>query len=436
MMKAQSLLTMAAMAAILFGSCSKHDMSATPVNPITQAVNNLDSLSTSEKTTMLKVAALHIEAESYTAMSGVQVEDCREGGKNVGYIHVGDWMEYSVNLATEGPQQINFRVAGPGGSVRIQKPDGTVLGTATLPQTSSGQVYATGSVTVNLPKGIQTLRLHSLTAGWNFNWLEFPGGGSVAAAGAADASSAAPTGKNLTLTSTFEDASDFNKWIKEICRPTALQISSEVPARKGKYSARFEFAKSDVLNYNHYVRAEIRQPSDGEAEKWFGFSNYLPGDFVTDQLAEKIAQWHEVPDWDLGENWRSPPISFGIENGRYYLQILWAAAAVNTNNTKDGEKKVDLGPVDKMKWNDWVFHIKFSYKNDGILEVWKNKVKVFSLYGPNSFNDKVYPYFKIGIYKWGWDGWASYSPENKRVLYYDEVRIGNKNANLNEVSPQ
>ena len=97
---------------------------------------------------------------------------------------------------------------------------------------------------------------------------------------------------------------------------------------------------------------------------------------------------------------------------------------------------MDLGPVDKNKWNDWVFHIRFSYKSDGILEIWKNKVKVFSMSGPNSFNDQHYPYFKIGIYKWGWNGWASYSPEDKRVLYVDEVRIGNRNSNLNEVSPR
>jgi len=61
--------------------------------------------------------------------------------------------------------------------------------------------------------------------------------------------------------------------------------------------------------------------------------------------------------------------------------------------------------------------------------------KILSYYGPNSFNDKYLPYFKIGIYKWGWKGWAGYSPEEKRVLYYDEVRIGNRHANMQLVSP-
>jgi hypothetical protein len=238
---------------------------------------------------------------------------------------------------------------------------------------------------------------------------------------------------NLLLESTFEDKSSFDKWTKEICRSEAVTISTDV-ARKGKSSARFEFAKTDVLNYEGYVRAELRQENEAESERWYGFSNFLPADFESDPLSEIIAQWHEVPDWSLGEEWRSPPVSLAIKEDRYYIKILWAAAEVNTNKTKDGETEFDLGPVDKNKWNDWVFHIKFSYKADGILEVWKNKKKVLEHFGPNSFNDQHYPYFKIGIYKWGWKGWADHSPEAKRVLYYDEVRIGNENSNLQEVS--
>lgn len=416
---------------IFINACSRKDLTSTP---------NLHIPAGNSDTTKVTIASkpIRIEAEDYSAMYGVQTEDCREGGKNVGYIHKGDWMEYTINVNATGSHEISFRAAGPRSTLQVQKPDGTVLATVTLPGTVSGQVYTTAKSKVDLKAGKQKLRIVAVTAAWNFNWWEYTDEVATVTPPEEDsANDPAPSnGKNLVLYSSFESTSDFDKWYKEICRPSALVLTSEVPARKGKTSARFEFTKSDVTNYNGYVRAEIRQGSPAEKEYWYGFSNYLPGDFVTDPMAEKIAQWHEVPDWDLGENWRSPPISLGIENGRYYLQILWAKAAVNTNNTKDGERKVDLGPVDKNKWNDWVFHIKFSYGSDGILEIWKNKVKVFTLNGPNSFNDKNTPYFKLGIYKWPWNGWASYSPENKRVLYLDEVRIGNRNSNLNEVSPQ
>lgn len=367
-------------------------------------------------------------------MSGVQTEDCREGGKDVGYISVGDWMDYTITVNTAGTHTLSFRVAGPKSTLQVQKSDGTVLANVTLPGTTSGQVYTTVTTTVQLSAGKQTIRIYATSAAWNFNWWEFT---DAAGGGVIKPDSTAGTGQNLTLYSAFESTTDFAKWSEEICRPSALTISSAVPARKGNSSARFEFAKSDVTTYNGYIRAEIHQDSPPEAENWYGFSMYLPTDFVSDPMAEKFAQWHEIPDWDLGETWRSPPISLGIQNDRYNLQVLWAAAPVNTNNTKDGEKDIDLGPVtDKGKWADWVVHIKFSYKSDGILEIWKNKVKIYSLYGPNSFNDENFPYFKLGIYKWGWNGWASYSPESKRVLYMDEVRIGNSKSSLNEVSPQ
>ena len=421
----KSLVPICALMLFIQTSCKK-GISDNPAELLSaKEINNMESVAAMTVIT----DSIHMEAESYTSMSGIQTEACKEGGKNVGYITKGDWMNFTVTTTNSGKFAIKVRTAGPVGTLQVQKSDGTILTTLNLPSTSSGQTYTTTNGQITLASGSQTIRIYATSTGWNLNWFE------LVFTGTPVIPPPTITSNNLLLTSTFEDASGFNIWSKEICRPSALVISSDV-ARKGKTSARFEFTKSDVTNFNGYVRSEIHQNSQVEAEQWFGFSNYLPADFVTDPLAEKIAQWHEVPDWALGENWRSPPISLGIENGRYYLQILWAAAAVNTNDTKDGEKKFDLGPVDKSKWNDWVFHIKFSYKTDGILEIFKNKTKVLSYYGPNSFNDKYYPYFKIGIYKWGWNGWASYSPENKRVLYYDEVRIGNKNASLTEVSPQ
>jgi hypothetical protein len=49
--------------------------------------------------------------------------------------------------------------------------------------------------------------------------------------------------------------------------------------------------------------------------------------------------------------------------------------------------------------------------------------------GPNSYNDEVVPYFKVGLYKRKWN------MVSKRVLYADEVRIGNGNATYSDVAP-
>lgn len=372
--------------------------------------------------------ALQVEAESYNAMKGIQVEPCREGGENVGYISPGDWMDYNLDIPASGKYSIEFRVAGPGGTLQVQHPGNQVLATVTLPVTVGGQIYSTVAAPVSLNAGNQTIRIYAVTGFWNFNWFRIITEEEVQIENAISAGTA-----NLILTSDFENDTDFKAWNKEACRSNSIQLSNVV-ARKGQTAARFELTKNDILDFDGFTRAEIRRTNETDGERWYGFSNFLPADYTADPLAEMIAQWHDVPDFILGESWRSPPISFQIIKDHYYVNCLWSASVINTDLTKDGEQKTDLGPVDKNKWNDWVFHIKFSYKSDGIIEVWKNKTKIFTYNGPNSYNDRSYPYFKIGVYKWGWNGWAIFSPESKRVLYYDEVRIGNSNASMEEVS--
>jgi hypothetical protein len=372
--------------------------------------------------------AIQVEAENYSAMYGIEVEACREGGQDVGYISPGDWMDYIVDIPASGNYDIDFRVAGPGGILQVQLPNNQVLATVNLPVTAGGQIYQTTRAPVVLNAGTQTLRIYAVTGYWNFNWFKIISQEEVIL----DSISNAPYA-NLLLTSTFEDGSDLKQWSQEVCRWDAIQISNDV-ARKGQAAAKFELTKDDVLNFDGFTRAELRRTSETDGERWYGFSNFLPAGFVADPLAEMIAQWHDVPDFVLGESWRSPPISLEVINDHYYVHTLWSASVINTDLTRDGEKIFDLGPVDKSQWNDWVFHIRFSYRPDGIIEVWKNKVKVLTYNGPNSYNDRSYPYFKIGIYKWGWNGWASYSPENKRTLYYDEVRVGNSNSGFDEVA--
>jgi hypothetical protein len=123
--------------------------------------------------------SIHIEAESYTAMSGIQTENTADagGGLNVGWQENGDWMDYSVNIPTAGTYPVSFRVATPnaGAQFQVRKSDGTVLSIVTLPNTGWWQTWQTITVTIPLPAGQQTLRIITTDAkstGWNINWWE------------------------------------------------------------------------------------------------------------------------------------------------------------------------------------------------------------------------------------------------------------------------
>ncbi len=120
-----------------------------------------------------------IEAESYSAMSGIQTETCAEGGENVGWIDAGDWMDYSVNVQATSSYTVEFRVAGIA-NTQFQLLNGsTVLATVTVPNTGGYQAWTTVTVNnISLPAGNQTLRVYAVTNGWNINWFSFSLGGS------------------------------------------------------------------------------------------------------------------------------------------------------------------------------------------------------------------------------------------------------------------
>ncbi|HYK56338.1 MAG TPA: carbohydrate-binding protein, partial [Flavisolibacter sp.] len=109
-------------------------------------------------------------------MSGVQTENAADAGGtlNVGWTDPGDWMDYNVNVSAAGNTTLNFRFAAPnaGAQIQIRNSSGTVLATVTFPSTGGWQTWQTTGTSVNLPAGVQTLRIYAATGGWNLNWFE------------------------------------------------------------------------------------------------------------------------------------------------------------------------------------------------------------------------------------------------------------------------
>src|SRR5215203_1037746 len=146
-----------------------------------------------------------IEAESFTAMSGVQTEFTQDagGGLNVGWIEQGDWMDYSVTVASSGTYTVNLRIAtpNPGAQLQIKRSDGAVLSTVSLPNTWGWQSWQTISTTITLSAGTQTIRVQSSSSqGWNINWLEIVGGnGAITLRSAAPQLSELPVSSSVSL---------------------------------------------------------------------------------------------------------------------------------------------------------------------------------------------------------------------------------------------
>lgn len=117
-----------------------------------------------------------IQAENYSAMSGVQTETTTDagGGLNVGWIDNTDWMAYSsITIPVTGSYRIDYRVAsgGTGGQLSLDVNAGAqVLGTLAVPATGGWQTWTTISHTVNITAGTYDFGIFASTGGWNLNW--------------------------------------------------------------------------------------------------------------------------------------------------------------------------------------------------------------------------------------------------------------------------
>lgn len=122
-----------------------------------------------------------IQAEAYCAMNGVQTESTSDsgGGLNIGWLDVGDWVDYNINVPSAGTYTVNYRVASPENTGEIQLlSGGATLASRTIPNTGGWQNWTTVSSTAVLSGGQQTVRLYINGAPFNLNWFEISQGDS------------------------------------------------------------------------------------------------------------------------------------------------------------------------------------------------------------------------------------------------------------------
>ncbi|PPK87767.1 carbohydrate binding protein with CBM6 domain [Neolewinella xylanilytica] len=103
-------------------------------------------------------------------------QDERGNGYAVGWTEAGEWLQYTVEVATAGDYRVAIRAAAtdPGAAVRLDVDGTTVTEAIPLPATGSGETWRTTPLgTVRLDPGTQVIRLHVATGGADLNWLSF-----------------------------------------------------------------------------------------------------------------------------------------------------------------------------------------------------------------------------------------------------------------------
>lgn len=172
------------------------------------------------------------------------------------------------------------------------------------------------------------------------------------------------------------------------------------------------------------VLAKHPKPTD----LWYGFSMRLPSNMQNTDEYFILPQWHHFPD--IGEAWHKPD-SFIRLNRDYKTAISnhWDSRSITPSGYQGRRSNMPLLTMNKGQWYDFVVRYKYSYKSDGLIEIYGapagNQLQLLQrLTGPNCFND-TRAQFLIGLYG-AEDDFTTY-------VDHDAIRFG---TSLNEVKPR
>ncbi len=106
---------------------------------------------------------------------GVDIENCIEGGYDVGYLSTGEWIAYTVNIQKAGKYKVTSRVASPHayGRFHIELDGEDITGSMSVPDKGGYQNWTDVETTVTLPAGQHEIKMCIDKSGFNWQKFEF-----------------------------------------------------------------------------------------------------------------------------------------------------------------------------------------------------------------------------------------------------------------------
>jgi Polysaccharide lyase len=191
--------------------------------------------------------------------------------------------------------------------------------------------------------------------------------------------------------------------------PEAIQISTDY-ARAGSRSARITVNEGDIEQKGDDGRSVERAELDSGhypfigRDVWYGFSFLLPSGFPVVDNRLVLASWKQ------SDVEGSPLIGQRFRAGQHTVTIRPPGA--DGGGISYGLPDLELG-----RWNDMVYHVRYSFGEDGRIEIWMNGTRVVRYSGPTASKagaDRFYN--KVGLYR---DRW-----KEPMTMYLDNYMLG------------
>jgi hypothetical protein len=234
---------------------------------------------TAASTTPTVLSPITIQAENYSAMSGVYNEPTTDvgGGQDTGNINTGDWMKYTntnVTVPVTGVYKVTYRVASlsAGGTLALTEAStGEVLNTVSILVTGGWQKWVDVTSTVKLTAGTHTFGLKAIAGGFNVNWFRIEGTASISSSSTSSvksSSSSSSSSSKPAVTSSSLSSSSSSKAVSSVSSTTSSSsvVSTAVAGPVGvNWTAPNARLDGTVLDMSEIGGYEIRYKKVGDA---------------------------------------------------------------------------------------------------------------------------------------------------------------------------
>jgi hypothetical protein len=298
--------------------------------------------------------------------------DAIGGGFVVNNFETGDWLLYTINVATSAQYDIEIRASSMFANSAFQvEIDGTdVTGTIVVPNTGNWNVFQwVGRKGVTLSAGSHLLKIVSNQQYFDLNSIRV----------VATASSPPPVDPGTVLFNctflTLPTNCGFEEQAKVTGRATLANIGRDglTAVRLRTEPGDSNVAGSGAMERNDLWLSQAETDGYEGREQWWSHSILFPDDFA-------IPTWQMYVVFDFHHTGPSGQANFHVnfENGVLIFR--------GYGGTQDANQyKATIGPVTKNVWYDFVYHVKWSSGPDGYFDAWVNGVRTLSYRGPTMY---------------------------------------------------
>jgi hypothetical protein len=379
--------------------------------------------------------------QTFRADNEVEIIDIPTGGLAVNHFDTGEWMMYSLDVATAGNYDLAIAASSnnpTAGQYRIEIDGADVTGSVTVPITGNWDVYqwVPGRTNLALAAGHHQLKLVSVAQSFRIDQLRVTASGPGGDCGtsdlcirfeaAPDSQFATPSVNNLTSRTLGSSLTWFvqNKGFG-LCDGDRADDSSRIGlasfGRDGSSALRFTTLDNDdcVHSSGTAERSEIEMSNadtaaSNGADQWWAHSLFVPLDSTLPSgtwASAGVLQFH-------GNNGGQPNFILQILNqGGTSPHLIFRAYSAGAGGVdRSGTQYTysvggDSGIIgqcifdnpQKGVWYDFVHHIHWSNTGAGRHEIWMRQAggpvtKVLDKQGINTLYAADTAYLKMGLY--------------------------------------